>query len=380
MLKRSKVSNVCIGLVAASVLTGALAVSPAHAGFNFITVDGPAPNDGGSRLSGINNAGVVVGTGFDADFNEHGFIGTPDALVSFAVPDASGSLQFQTILGGINDNDVVVGFTPVGPGQPGNPLVEFHDGNVITLPAPPDDFGNTIARSVNNAGVIAGTFNDLVNHKPRGFVRDATGNYTRFDVNPTTEFTSVAGISNNGTIIGNYSILHAITAAFERAADGTITLLDTPTSIGGIPISLINYNGINASGVTVGSFLDGTINSYGFLRDAAGNFTLVQDPDNPSPSGVLGINDNGDLVGIYLDLATGLTHGYVATPAPGRAGDMNCDGAVDFGDINPFVTALTSRAAFQAQHPACAWITGDINGDGTVDFGDINPFVALLTQ
>ena len=59
---------------------------------------------------------------------------------------------------------------------------------------------------------------------------------------------------------------------------------------------------------------------------------------------------------------------------------MNCDGTVNFSDINPFVTALTSRAAFQAQHPACAWITGDINGDGTVDFVDINSFVALLTQ
>ncbi len=62
-------------------------------------------------------------------------------------------------------------------------------------------------------------------------------------------------------------------------------------------------------------------------------------------------------------------------PVPG---DLNCDGAVDFGDINPFVLILTNPAAWQAAYPGCPMLNGDINGDGVVDFGDINPFVALL--
>jgi hypothetical protein len=63
-------------------------------------------------------------------------------------------------------------------------------------------------------------------------------------------------------------------------------------------------------------------------------------------------------------------------------GDMNCDGTVDFGDINPFVLYLSSFASWQATYEDCPATNGDINGDGTYgegSFGDINPFVALLT-
>jgi hypothetical protein len=60
-------------------------------------------------------------------------------------------------------------------------------------------------------------------------------------------------------------------------------------------------------------------------------------------------------------------------------GDLNCDGAVNFGDINPFVLALSNPAGYAAAFPDCNIMTGDVNGDGHVNFGDINPFVALLS-
>ncbi|MEW6251786.1 MAG: hypothetical protein AB1716_14165 [Planctomycetota bacterium] len=62
----------------------------------------------------------------------------------------------------------------------------------------------------------------------------------------------------------------------------------------------------------------------------------------------------------------------------GLVGDMDCNGVVDFGDINPFVLALGGEAGYVAQYPACNWWHADVNRDGRVDFGDINPFVALL--
>ncbi|MEW6197045.1 MAG: S8 family serine peptidase [Planctomycetota bacterium] len=61
-------------------------------------------------------------------------------------------------------------------------------------------------------------------------------------------------------------------------------------------------------------------------------------------------------------------------------GDLNCDGAVDFGDINPFVLALTNPSGYAAAFPQCDVSQGDINGDGATNFGDINPFVRLLTN
>jgi hypothetical protein len=65
---------------------------------------------------------------------------------------------------------------------------------------------------------------------------------------------------------------------------------------------------------------------------------------------------------------------------PVVAGDVNCDGAVDFDDINPFVLRLTSAAGYRAAFPNCPDAHGDANGDGVVDFGDINPFVSLLVR
>ena len=59
-------------------------------------------------------------------------------------------------------------------------------------------------------------------------------------------------------------------------------------------------------------------------------------------------------------------------------GDLNCDGVIDFDDINPFVLALSDPVAYQAAYPNCDILNGDCDGDGDVDFDDINAFVALL--
>ena len=59
-------------------------------------------------------------------------------------------------------------------------------------------------------------------------------------------------------------------------------------------------------------------------------------------------------------------------------GDLNCDGAVNFGDIDPFVLALGGYEPYHAAYPACDWLAADCNADGGVDFADIDPFVALL--
>lgn len=60
------------------------------------------------------------------------------------------------------------------------------------------------------------------------------------------------------------------------------------------------------------------------------------------------------------------------------AGDVNCDGHVTFGDINPFVAALSGETAYYAAYNTCHYLNADCNGDGAVDFRDINAFVALL--
>jgi hypothetical protein len=63
-----------------------------------------------------------------------------------------------------------------------------------------------------------------------------------------------------------------------------------------------------------------------------------------------------------------------------ETGDINCDGTVNFADINPFVQALTDPGGHQAAYPGCPPENADLNADGSVDFQDINPFVQLLTS
>ena len=59
-------------------------------------------------------------------------------------------------------------------------------------------------------------------------------------------------------------------------------------------------------------------------------------------------------------------------------GDLNCDGAVNVFDIDPFVLALTSASQYAEEYQGCDRMLADINGDGFVDVFDIDPFVVLL--
>jgi len=59
-------------------------------------------------------------------------------------------------------------------------------------------------------------------------------------------------------------------------------------------------------------------------------------------------------------------------------GDLNCDGVVNFDDIDPFVIALTGQAGYEAAYPHCRWLNADCNGDGLANFDDIDAFVALV--
>jgi hypothetical protein len=60
-------------------------------------------------------------------------------------------------------------------------------------------------------------------------------------------------------------------------------------------------------------------------------------------------------------------------------GDLNCDGAVNTFDIDPFVLALTSPISYAELFPDCSYLLADINDDGYVNAFDIDPFVLVLT-
>ncbi len=61
-----------------------------------------------------------------------------------------------------------------------------------------------------------------------------------------------------------------------------------------------------------------------------------------------------------------------------QTGDLNCDGAIDAFDIEPFILALLDPAGYAVAYPDCDRDLADINGDSAVDAFDVEPFVALL--
>ena len=62
-------------------------------------------------------------------------------------------------------------------------------------------------------------------------------------------------------------------------------------------------------------------------------------------------------------------------------GDMNGDNMLTDADVNPFVQALTDRAAYDSAHPLLdADINGDVNGDGAFNLGDVGAFKILIAS
>jgi hypothetical protein len=92
---------------------------------------------------------------------------------------------------------------------------------------------------------------------------------------------------------------------------------------------------------------------------------------------------NGNGVADPQDIALGTSTDFNGNGIPDECdglGDLNCDGVVNFDDINPFVLALSDPGAYQQQFPSCPFAKRDINGDGSFSFDDINGFVALLSH
>ncbi len=58
--------------------------------------------------------------------------------------------------------------------------------------------------------------------------------------------------------------------------------------------------------------------------------------------------------------------------------DMNCDGQINFDDIDGFVLALVGEGTYYDSYLNCNWLNADVNGDDIVNFDDIDGFVEAL--
>ncbi len=91
---------------------------------------------------------------------------------------------------------------------------------------------------------------------------------------------------------------------------------------------------------------------------------------------VLYVGGNFAMVGAERTPCVGFAR-WACAPAI-CAGDVNCDGVVNFDDFDLFVEALGYAGGAGWPYPDCPWLSADADGDGDVDFDDIDPFVALI--
>jgi len=150
-----------------------------------------------------------------------------------------------------------------------------------------------------------------------GFVRSKVGVLTTYSL---PESSVCCGfmydfINKSGDVAGYYNAGYSggrtVYQGFVRNWSGTFTTFELPDEenmFGDYTLGTI-VRGFNDSGTVVGSYLDSSLVTRGFMRDEFGNVTTFLPPGALSAS-VNAINDGGEVAGTYVD-ADGVSHGFV---------------------------------------------------------------------
>lgn len=130
--------------------------------------------------------------------------------------------------------------------------------------------------------------------------------------------------------------------------------------------------------------------------DAGDNLDPIRDPldydfdgcaTDPQPTDAIGHNryyddpatpDTGRGMSPLTDMGAyeyGADFEYATSLCPA---DVNCDGRVDFNDINPMILALTNPTKYVQTYPDCPLLNADTDNNGQVDVQDATLFVRLI--
>ena len=160
-----------------------------------------------------------------------------------------------------------------------------------------------------------------------------TFTFSDVHANKTAMETDSFAVNNAGAIAGDYvdakGIQHAMILAGKKLT--TVDHKDCANS-GGFSAGAIAFYGINKAGAAAGwctSTKTGL--SQGFVY-ASGKFTAINFPKSNGTQAI-GINDKGDVVGLYLD-STSVQHGYVKRGTKYTSIDVSGDSTTEAWGIN----------------------------------------------
>ncbi len=256
-----------------------------------------------NQLLGINNDGKIAGyfgSGTPAAVHPNkGYTLTPPYTQnSYHNENFPGSQQTQVT--GINNTDRTVGFWADANGD--NFGFVDHDGKFTNVvdPNAPKPVGGTPSveqlLGVNDHGQAAGFYNDAQGNA-HGFVYDiGSGSFDAVNIGGFTSITAT-DINNKGQISGFVQNGNVQEGFFDD--HGKVELLTGPKGA-----TSVQALGLNNEGDVVGSFLDAAGATHGYLFDVhKATYLTVDDPNANGMTVVNGINDHNQLVGFYLDHA-----------------------------------------------------------------------------
>jgi probable HAF family extracellular repeat protein len=285
--------------------------------------------------------------------------------------------------------------------------------------------GITQGGGINNARQVTGDYYD--GSGIHGFLYNA-GAYSTVDDPLAVGLTEAVGINNAGQIVGFYNDGSGAGHGFFDD-NGTFTTIDDPNATGtpplcvhgsgttSLPCPMTEPLGINNSGQLAGNYYNGTVyngffDSGGIGCLTAACFTSISDPLGAEGTYVEGVNDAGEMVGVYIDGAGG-HHGFLysggtfmtiddplgtgvtgASPYTVLDGINNLDQIVGFyvngGGIGGFsysggvYTAIDDPSAIMTNAdegiaPVGINDAGQISGEFTPAAGQENGFIATPT-
>jgi len=275
-------------------------------GTTFVSFDPP-----GSALTlatDINTRGEIVGRYMSAG-KTHGFLREPDGTISTIDYPGSGF----TVAASINDAGAISGWYTL----PAAPAVRHGfvlQGSVFTS-LDPAGATFTNALGISESGDVVGRFCTAVTCRPvgsgdfHGFLYQ-DGGFVVLDVPGATE-TDAFKEQANGAVVGGF--MESGVGGLFVYRSGTFTTFTLPN---GKNVSL-DDGGTNSRGDIVGTYCDlpgacfvGPFQEHGFLW-SGGELTTIDYPGAQATSAV-GINEQGDIVGGYID-ANGHPSGYLVT-------------------------------------------------------------------
>jgi len=194
------------------------------AGTYSIITDPINPNNSGAGA--INDAGQMVGTYVDpVNSLVHGFLDNGGTFTTIDDPNMAANSfgEEYTELSGINNAGQIVGIYSDAVGSHG--FLRSPAGGFTTIDAPGANPGTTSVTGLNNLGMIVGSFTD--NSGIHSFIRSADGStYLTID-DPSGFQTTIEGINDSGDIVGWY---------FTSLTAGQMSgFIATPTIAGTVP-------------------------------------------------------------------------------------------------------------------------------------------------